>query len=648
MPDANVGYAVIGFHKTSEYACRHQRPTRSQPLSLFKELKRRNVIKVAVAYAIVAWLLVEVASVVLPTFKAPEWIMQVFTFLISVGFPLALIFAWAYELTPEGLKKEKDVDRSQSITHITGRKLDYLIIAVLVLVLGYFAFDKFVLDPSRDAELVQTTTEAVTEQVSEPGKSETAEKSIAVLPFVNMSDDPGNEDFADGISAELLNVLVKVKGLRVASRTSSFAFKDKDVGIPSIAKQLNVDHVLEGSVRKAGNTVRVTAQLVDVRTDSHLWSGTYDRQLEDIFAIQDEISGHIVQALKIALGAGEQEEMVHAQKPTENLEAYELYLRGRYFWQRRGEDNIRRAIDLFERATALDPQFARAWSSLAAAHITLTAWSNDPVDEHFSQAVSAAQKALALDDSLAEAHAVLGDLARDDRKWAEAKGHYLRAIASEPKNSTAHLWYGEHLASVGRIRDALEETLIAYQLDPLHPGTNNNLAEIYWQLDDTHNALKYGAAAVELGGTTGLRIQMLVNLRLGEFDRAIEFAEQYDELEDLPVSITTLFVEAKMDAAKRPLYLQTLAENESTLPLDIVLPGYAAFDRIDDAYRLVNLARDSIDGIIWDMFWQGDLAAFRQDPRFAEFVTEQGLVDYWRENGRPDACQPVGDSVICE
>ncbi len=612
---------------------------------LFEELKRRNVLRVAIAYIVTAWLLLQVADVVLNNIEAPDWVFRAILLLVALGFPFALIFAWAFELTPEGLKREHEVDRTESITHITGRKLDFIIMAVMALALVYFAYDEFLLDPTGDELAVTATT-----QPADPARSERSELSIAVLPFVNMSDDPGNEYFSDGIAEEILNVLVRVEGIRVVSRTSSFAFKDKDIGIPGIAKELNVDHVLEGSVRKAGNTVRVTAQLIDVRTDSHLWSGTYDRELEDIFAIQDEISGQIVQALKVALGAGEAEAMIHAQKPTENLDAYELYLRGRYFWQRRGEDNIRRAIGLFEQATELDPQFARAWSSLAAAHVTLPTYSDTPTAEQYPLAVSAAQKALMLDDSLAEAYAVLGDMARFDRKWAEAKAHYVRAIANEPKNSTAHLWYGEHLTSVGRVRDALEETLIAYNLDPLHPGTNVNLAWTYLLLGDANNALKYGVAAWDLGHPWGLYAQAMAHLRLGEFERAVGFAEQFGKQFDdqLNPAFLKLFIEAKIDAAKRPLYLQTLAENESALPLDIVLPGYAAFDRIDDAYRLVNLARDSIDGISWNTFWQGDLAAFRQDPRFAEFVTEQGLVDYWRENGWPDICQPVGDSVICE
>ena len=608
-------------------------------MSFFRELKRRNVFRVAVAYAVVGWLLVEVASVLFPTFEAPAWVMKVFATVIILGFPLAMFFAWAYEITPEGLKKEKDIDRSQSITTRTGRKIDYIIIGLLSVAVVFFASTH---QWSGEGESTDKTETGETAAV--------AEQSIAVLPFVNMSDDPANEYFSDGIAEELLNVLVRVEGLRVASRTSSFSFKGKGISIPNIARELNVNHVLEGSVRKAGNTVRITAQLIDVRTDSHLWSATYDRELEDIFAIQDEISGHIVQALKIALGAGEQESMAHVQKPTENLEAYELYLRGRYFWQRRGEDNIRRAIGMFEQATALDPRFARAWSSLAAAHVTLPTYSDTPTDEQYPLAVFAARKALTLDDSLAEAYAVLGDMARVNKKWSAAQAQYLRAIASEPKNSTAHLWYGEHLLSVGRVHDALEETLIAYRLDPLHPGTNTNLAQLYFWLDDAGNALKFGAAAWDLGHPFGLYVQSGVHMRLGEFERAIEFAEQFGEQFDDPglTSGVTLFLQAQADAAKSSLFLRMLEENESVWPLIIVLPSYVTFGRIDDAYRLANLARDSIVGSDWDMFWRGDLAAFRQDRRFAELVTEQGLVDYWREYGWPDACKPAGDSVICK
>jgi len=246
-------------------------------MSFIKELKRRNVIRVGAAYAVAAWLLIEITATTFPILKLPDWSVTLVTVLVLVGFPLALIFAWAFELTPEGLKKEKDIDRSESITHITGRKLDFMIIGMLVVALGYFAFDKFVLDPSRDAELVKATTEAVTEQTAETGNAETADKSIAVMAFVNMSDDPGNEYFSDGLADTVLHMLAQVPGLRVAARTSSFQFRDQSLDVAKIGEQLNVGTILEGSVQKSGDKIRVTAQLIDVSNGFHLWSGNFDR-----------------------------------------------------------------------------------------------------------------------------------------------------------------------------------------------------------------------------------------------------------------------------------------------------------------------------------------------------------------------------------
>ena len=352
--------------------------------SVWAELRRRNVVKVAVAYAIVGWLLVEVASVVLPTFKAPEWIMQVFTFLVIVGFPLALILAWAFELTPEGIKREKDVDRSQSITHITRRKLDYLIIAVLVLALGFFAFDKFVLDPSRDADLVQATTEAIAEQAAEAGKEEIANKSIAVLAFTDLSPQGDQEYFSDGISEELLNVLAKIPGLRVAARTSSFQFKGQNRDIVDIGQQLNVALVLEGSVRKAGIQIRITAQLVDASNGFHLWSETYDRELANIFAVQDEIAAAIVGALSEHLGL----DVAAAPRviAAVNTEAHEAYLRGRYLVVQHTRATIEGAVREYEKAIVLDPDYALAHAELAMAILLLRRYSNMNLTEAIAKA----------------------------------------------------------------------------------------------------------------------------------------------------------------------------------------------------------------------------------------------------------------------
>ncbi|MCH7829492.1 MAG: hypothetical protein IIB75_02890 [Proteobacteria bacterium] len=334
--------------------------------SVWGELRRRNVIKVAIAYVIVGWLLLQVSETLVPALYLPEWFHSGVAFLIILGFPIALIFAWAFELTPEGIKKEEDVDRSQSIAHVTGRKLDYIIIAVLILALGYFAFDKFVLDPSRDSELVQATTEALTEH----GKSETVDKSIAVLAFADLSPEGDQEYFSDGISEELLNVLSKIPGLRVAARTSSFQFKGENRDAIDIGEQLNVALILEGSVRKAGLQIRITAQLIDASNGFHLWSETYDRELANIFAVQDEISAAIVNALKEHLGL----QVAAAPRviATANTEAHEAYLRGRYLVVQRNRANIAGAVREFEKAITLDPEYALAHAELAMAVLLLS------------------------------------------------------------------------------------------------------------------------------------------------------------------------------------------------------------------------------------------------------------------------------------
>jgi tetratricopeptide (TPR) repeat protein len=337
-------------------------------------------------------------------------------------------------------------------------------------------------------------------------------------------------------------------------------------------------------------------QLIDAVTDEHLWAEIYDRELtaKNLFVVQSEITKKIADALQAELSPVEQRRI--DARPTDNLQAYELYLRGRYLWQRRGDQNIRHAITLFEQATELDPQFARAWSSLAATHFTLPVYSDAPRSKHYPLAASAAQKALAQDDSLAEAHATLGGLADMDGKWAEAESLFLLAIATEPMDSTAHLWYGEHLFKLGRLDGALEEAVIAYQLDPLHPGTNAFLGWIYFYLNDTSNTLKYGASAWDLGHGSGLYFQAWINLRIGEFDRAVGFAQQSDERsvenpDNLQTPLTLkLLIEAKIDAAKRPLFLEVLAEHKTIGWRGDLLTGYVSFDRIDEAYRVSTMA----------------------------------------------------------
>jgi TolB-like protein/Tfp pilus assembly protein PilF len=414
-------------------------------MSFIAELKRRNVFRVAIAYAIVAWLIAQVAELALDSFAAPDWVIKTILLMLTIGFPLAMLFAWAFELTPEGLRREKDIERSASVTPQTGRKLDHFIIAVLVLVLGYFALDKFVLDQSGDAEIVGTTVD----------------KSIAVLPFVNMSSDPEQEYFSDGISEELLNVLSKSPGLRVSARTSSFQFKGESRDIIDIGKKLNAGFVLEGSVRKSGTNVRITAQLIDAGSGFNLWSETYDRQIEDVFAVQDEISAAIVTALQKHLGlhVGAAPRMRAAENPA----AHEAYLRGLYLVAQDTRAGRKGAVDEFERALSHDPDYAIAHAGLAMAIL-----GSERGAEARPKAAHHVKRAMELDPTLAEAHAAKGLLLYTQISPEAALTSYRRAVQINPNYADAYSWMGLILnLDLGRYDEAFPMRETAMRLDPL-------------------------------------------------------------------------------------------------------------------------------------------------------------------------------------
>jgi len=414
-------------------------------MSFVDELKRRNVLRVAIAYAIVAWLIAQITELAFDSFGTPDWAIKTVLFLLIIGFPLALLFAWAFELTPDGLKREKDVDRSESITPRTGRKLDYSIFAVLVLALAYFATDKFLLDTPPDDGVPQTT----------------ADKSIAVLPFVNMSSDPEQEYFSDGISEELLNVLSKIPGLRVSARTSSFQFKGENLDIVKIGQQLNSSLVLEGSVRKSGTSVRITAQLIDAGTGFHLWSEAYDRQIEDVFAVQDEISAAIVAELQEHLGL--QVAAVPRVRAAENPAAHEAYLRGLYLVAQDTRAGRREAAEQFERALSHDPDYAIAHAGLAMAIL-----GSRPGAEARPRAALHVSRAMELDPTLAEVHAAKGLLLYDQVNLEDALTSFRRAVEINPNYVVAYTWMGQLLnLDLGRYDESFPMREKAMRLDPL-------------------------------------------------------------------------------------------------------------------------------------------------------------------------------------
>src|SRR5438874_1712200 len=373
------------------------------PRNFFAELKRRNVYKVAVAYAVAGWLLLQGASIVLPSFEAPAWTMKVLILVLAVGLPVAVVLAWAFEITPEGIVRADEVDPNKSITRKTGRRLTALIVLIGILAAGLFVFQK-------SKRVAETTPKTVA-----PNTVLQNDKSVAVLPFDDLSAKHDQQFFGDGLAEELLNVLVQIDGVSVASRTSSFAFKGKNLSIPDIAKTLGVAHIVEGSVRRVDNRLRVTAQLIDVATDRHLWSQTFDREVTDVFAIQDEIARSIADALKVRLGRA-----ADKKAGTENVEAYELYLLGLYHWNQRTEDGLRTALDFFRRASERDPSFARAFAGLSMTYSLLPGYASFDRHPAHREALVAARKAVALDPKNAEALTALAQSYFDQGKVRQA------------------------------------------------------------------------------------------------------------------------------------------------------------------------------------------------------------------------------------
>ena len=444
-------------------------------MSLFNELKRRNVFRVAIAYVVVAWLVTQVLQLVFESFGTPEWVMKTVLVLMAMGLVFALFFAWAFELTPEGLKRESEVDRSQSITTQTGKKLNNTIMLVMALAIVYFAYDKFVLSGEREAAQVETATQTAGEQLAaEPPAG--PDKSVAVLPFVDMSPGKDQEYFTDGLTENLLNALAQVSALKVAGRTSSFAFKGRNEDLRSIGNQLGVAHLLEGSVQKSGERVRITAQLVSTADGYHLWSQTYDRTLEDIFAVQDEIAGEVARAMEVALlGQDDAAKPVPVSKNTSA--AYNDYLKGLYESNRADMKSQERAITYFRRALEEDPNLALAWAGLAASLDYVTAYGDGDFTAGFEEARASAQRALEINPDLPEGYLALASIQQAlDWDWEAAEVSFNRALALRPGDTKIR----GQLARLKAIRGKREEAFAEYQLvaeqDPLDLQAQTTLA----------------------------------------------------------------------------------------------------------------------------------------------------------------------------
>jgi len=481
-----------------------------------QEVKRRNVFRVALVYIFAAWLTIQVVDVMFPALNVPGWVVSAVAVLLLIGFPFALILAWAFEMTPEGIKREKEVDRSRSITSQTGKKLNTLTIVVLVAAVGFLLVDKFVLQPDS------------------PGPAEEQllgdiKPSIAVLPFVNMSDDKANEYFSDGLSEELLNVLSKIPQLHVAGRTSSFQFKGTNEDLRLIGQKLNVANVLEGSVRQSGARLRITAQLIDTENGYHLWSNTYDREITDIFAIQDEIAANVVDALRVTL-LGEETTVSHG---TDNLEAYNLFLQASYFWDQTTAESFGKAEEALRQAIALDPEYAQAYAKLAIVYQqNISGFVGDGVEDfiaEFKIVHEYADKALELEPSLADALIAKGiAISAGDWDYASANQYFSRALESMPNHIDALSWTATLTMFQRRTDEAIALFSRILELDPLSISSHRDLGDAYTAARRLDDALAIYRKALRLRPDTA-RVHgrmAAIFLSRGEFEAAAEEARQ--------------------------------------------------------------------------------------------------------------------------
>ena len=442
-------------------------------MSLFNELKRRNVFRVGAAYIVAAWLVIQVVETLFPVYGLSDAAIRIVVAILGVGFIPVLILSWVFEFTPEGLKKDADVDSDKSITQTTGRKLDRIILVVLALALGYFAFDKFVLDPVEDEQIAQSArqegrTTALTESYGD--------RSIAVLPFANRSNREEDQFFTDGIHDDLLTTIAKIGSMTVISRTSVMEYRDTIKKIPQIAKELGVANILEGGIQRSGNHVRINMQLIDAATDKNLWAETYDRELtaENLFAVQSEITRIIADALQAELSTDEQRRI--DARPTDNLQAYEAYMRGRQLMATRESANLKLATEEFIKATEIDPMFALAWVGVADSLSISTRRTDPRYEDVFAIIEDAVKNALAIDNDLGEAYASLGLMHWND----ESETAFQKAIELSPNYASAYQWYSQRIRTDPlRVQESVDLMQKAAKLDPRSAIIGRDLGRAY-------------------------------------------------------------------------------------------------------------------------------------------------------------------------
>ena len=565
----------------------------------WRELKRRNVIKAGLAYLIVAWLVTQVLSIVLPTFEAPPYILKSVLLILLIGFPVWIVFSWIYEFTPEGIKKTIDIEHEISIMPKTGSKLNKVIIFSLSLAVLVLVIDRITNKPVKVLNL--------------------GEKSIAVLAFADMSPEKDHEYFSDGISEELLNILVKIPELKVISRTSSFSYKNKNNTATEIGEELNVSHILEGSIRKAGNTVRITAQLINTKDGSHVWSHTFDRELDSIFKVQDEIAGEVSKQLELSLIGTSKRDYVPV------TEAYNLYLQAKHLYRQNTKDSFIRAKELMEQSVAIDSTFSNSWDLLASIYNSgYFNFSIGDAENSIAKGLEAAEIAIALDPNSADAYATRSSLKQRMWTFDESAKDMQKAIELKPNDAivlgTAALY------TYGNLDKSVELLNKAISLDPLIYANYYNLGHAKYRLGHLDEALNsFNTFEIYYPNSQILHYAKgKVLLAQGKMEEALEEFKQ--EKHDFFSLYGMNFILYAMDGESntKSVFNEFLEKNSQTDPANTA-DLYAFRGDYDNAFKYLNEAFNIKDPVLIEALSYPSFKPMYKDPRWKEIIEKIDL-----------------------
>ncbi len=596
-------------------------------MSLLAELKRRNVIRMAGLYLVGAWLITQVADTVLPMFGAPDWVPRTIVIVLAIGFIPAIAFAWIFELTPDGIKRDEEVPPEKSIAPQTAQRMNRMIIAVLMLALVYFGFDKFVLSPRRApvAVIADSTETASTATSTSPTAAAVSDNSIAVLPFVDMSQGRDQEYFSDGLSEELLNQLAQIPQLRVIARTSSFSFKGKEANVAEIARVLKVGHVLEGSVRKSGGTLRITAQLIRTSDSSHLWSQTYDRKLTDIFKVQDEISTEVVNALKLKLLPNQ---ALGTTQRTHNPEAYEQYLIAKDVFRLGGRANAEAAMAALKRAVAIDPGYANAYAQLGNFGLSLAEFAETPELRKIAmaQVFADTDRAIALAPDLADGYVWRGtNRYRIRWDWQGAQTDLARALEIDPNDASALINYASVLFTLGQREKGLAALRKAVVSDPLSDSVWTALGRLLDAAGEKAEAKQAFARALEINPRQSWANFQLGNMLLAEGDTesAIFYYQRAPEQFRTAGMAMIEFTRGNEVASR-----QLLAKMENDFAIGFayqIAQIHAWRGDKDKAFAWLERSYSLHDAGMVRLPFDTAMDPLRNDPRFTALVTNMGF-----------------------